>query len=63
MIDGWKGVTDLLFQIDPLQREGVTDDCQRYEIVVANELRRRERRQRIDEQLPSTFELSDGDEV
>ena len=56
-------MTDLLFQIDPLQREGVTDDSQRYEIVVANELCRRERRQRVDEQFTSAFELSDGDEV
>jgi len=46
-----------------LQSQRVTDNGQRYEVVIADELRSRERRQRIDEQLASAVELAHRDEV
>ena len=50
--------TYFLLQLRPLQRKHARDHRQRHKVVILQQLRRGESRQRIHEQLARAFELS-----
>jgi hypothetical protein len=53
----------LLLEIDAVQRERPSDDGERHKVIVRQQFRRGERRERIDEESARRFELADGEKV
>ena len=54
---------DLLLELNPLKRQGPTQNCQRNEVIIRQQLRRGERAERIDEQFRATRELADRERM